>query len=149
MRIFATLLLLSGVLRAADPLVGTWDLDIAKSRIDNPQVLKRVEMTFAEQDGGLAFEQVQYRADGSVMKISYLILFDQMEHPHPYVAGAKYIARRLDTTTHERVTRVNDKFVGIVLDSLRPDGKTLLQFIHVFNPDGTLLSDETQIWRRR
>ena len=149
MRIPAILLLLSGMLRAADPFVGTWELDITKSRIDNPQVLKQVEMTFAERDNGLAWEDVQYGADGSILKRSQLILFDGMEHPDPRHPGGKYVARRLDATTFDRGTRVNGKVIGIAIDALMPDGKTLLQFVHAFNPDGSLRGDETQIWHRR
>lgn len=149
MRTLAALLLFSGMLRATDPFVGTWDLDIAKSRIDNPQVLKRVEMTLREQDGGLAWEEVQYRVDGRVLKRSLLILFDETEHPNPNTPGAKYVARRLDSTTFERVTRLNGKVIGIPIDTLMPDGKTLLQFVHAFDPDGSVRADETEVWHRR
>jgi hypothetical protein len=149
MRIVPLLLLLSRMLLAADPFVGTWDLDIAKSRTDDPQVLKRVEMTFREQDGGLAWEAVQYFVDGRVRKLTDLLLFDQMEHPTPNIPGAKIIVRRLDATMLERVYRLNGKIISVAIEALLPDRNTVLEFVHVFKPDGSLLSDETQVWHRR
>lgn len=148
MRILATLLLLSGMLRAADPFAGTWDLDIAKSRIDKPEVLKSVEMTFTEQDGGLAFEDIQYRIDGGVRKRSELLRFDAMEHPNPSAPDTKTIARRFDVNMFERVVTLPTGR-AFLLDALLPDGKTVLQFVHFFNLDGSLRSDETQVWHRR
>src|SRR5277367_3242416 len=41
-----SLIILSTCIWAADPFVGTWDMDMIKSRIDNRDLLKRVEMTF-------------------------------------------------------------------------------------------------------
>ena len=148
MRILAALLFLSGLLQAADPFAGTWDLDIGKSRIDNPEVLKRVEMTLTERDGGLVWEDVRYFVNGQIRKRGP-INFDQMEHPNPNTPGAKYTVRRLDATTIERVDKLNGKVIIVGLDALLTDGKTLLQFAYIFNSDGSLRSDETQVWHRR
>jgi hypothetical protein len=149
MRAFAALLFFSGMLRAADPFAGSWDMDIAKSRIGGPEGLKRVELTFTERDGGLEYANAAYRVDGSVRNSTVLVVADDMEHPNPTTPGAKYIARRLDATKLERVIRLNDKVIMIVIDALLPDGKSLLQFVQSFNPDGSLKGDETQIFRRR
>jgi len=132
-----------------DPFMGTWELDIAGSRIDNPKILKRMEMTFTEQDGDLAWADVQYRIDGRVLRRTHLLRFDQVEHPNPNAPGTQTAVRRLDATTIERVSTANGKVAAVVIDALLPDGKTLLQFVHAFNPDGSLLSDETQAWHRR
>jgi hypothetical protein len=148
LRLIAAIIFVSNLL-AAEPMVGTWDLDIAKSRIDNPEVLKGMEMTFSEKEGGwLIWADVQYRVNGQVLGRQISMRLDGAEHPIPERPGVIATTARLDANTIQRIEKSNGRVRIIVIDSLLPDG-TLLQLVHLFKPDGALLSDETQLWRRK
>ena len=105
-------------------------------------------MTFVEKDGGLEWTNIQYRVDGSTPKQGHLILIDGMDHTSPDNTDATYNARWLDSNTLDRVYRFKGRIVAITIDILMPDGKTLMQFTHSFNRDGSFRNDETQIWHR-
>lgn len=149
MRLFA-LCMLSARLWAAEPFLGTWDMDLSKSRIDNPELLKRVEMTFTAKDAGeFGWSDAQYRADGRVLKREIVLSFDGVPRPVPDRPGVTMVWTKLDPATIQRINKRSDKVSLIAIFSVYPDGETLVQVVHVFDASGKLSSDETVFWKRR
>lgn len=148
LRLIAAIIFASN-LWAADPLIGTWRLDIAKSRIDNPEVLKGVEATFSDNGGGcLISADVQYRTDGRELRRQISMCLDGAEHAIPEKPGFVATSVRLDKDTIQRIEKNAGKIHTIYTYHLLPDG-TLLSLVHVFKPDGAFAVDETQFFRRK
>ena len=134
---------------AADPWIGTWELDIAKSRISGPEVLKGVEATFADKEGGwLILSDAQYRKDGQVLRRQISICLDGAEHPIPEKPGFIATSVRVDEVTVQQIEKNAGRVARIITYHLLPDG-TLLRLVHVFKPDGALANDETQYFHRK
>ena len=132
---------------AADPWIGTWSADIAKSRIANPELLKGAEATFSERKGRLIGADVQYRTDGQVLRRQILMCVDGAEHPIPEKPGFIATSVRLDKDTIQRIEKNAGRVTMINTYHALPD--VLLRLVHVFKPDGALAVDGTQFFRRK
>jgi hypothetical protein len=149
MRLFA-LCLLSARLWAAEPFIGTWEMDLSKSRIDNPELLKGVEMTFIAKGGGeFGWSDAQYRVDGRVLRREIALSFAGAPRPVPDRTGVTMQWTRLDSATIQRINKRSDKVSLIAIYSVYPDGETLVELVHAFDTSGKLSTDETIYWRRR
>lgn len=141
-------MILASTLWATEPIDGTWELDIATSRIDHPEILKAVETTFSEKDGWLILNHVQYRVNGRVLKWQKSLRLDGTEHPILETPGVMATTTRLDADTIQTIEKTSGKVSLIGIFRLLPNG-TVLALVQSFKPDGNLLSDETQHWHRR
>jgi hypothetical protein len=148
LRVTAAIIFASS-LWAADPWIGTWELDIAKSRISGPEVLNGVEATFTDKEGGwLICGDVQYRRDGQVLRRQISIRLDGAEHQIPEKPGFSATSVRVDEVTIQQIEKTAGRVARIITYHVLPDG-TLLRLVHVFKPDGTLAADETQFFHRK
>jgi uncharacterized protein (DUF2147 family) len=118
-------MLLAGTAFAADPILGTWKLDVAKSKFDTKSVLTAATRTYTESKGLYTLHQKLVGADGKQM--SYTIRYrdgkDEKE------TGAKAIdathAKKIDANTWDFDLKKDGKVVGSVHRVVSADGKTL------------------------
>lgn len=90
----------------ADSSLGTWKLNIAKSKTTSTNPLKsRIDVYEATPDGGIKMTRTDLRADGTTNNFNYTYKYDGKEYP---VTGALYdmiSAKRIDANTTVTVTK--------------------------------------------
>ena len=102
-----------GLLWAADPFVGTWKLNVAKSKFDPPSsALKSDLVKIAAQVNGLKYTFDRVDLEGKAIHIEYAAKFDGKDYPVT-ITGDKSVSttslRRIDANTIESVNKINGK----------------------------------------
>jgi hypothetical protein len=129
--VFAFFLVTSGALLAqSNTSLGTWKLNIAKSKYGTAKPPKsEIRIITAQGDGAkISFEGVG--ADGSPIAYSYTTNYDGKESPvsgvgHP--KGADMIAvKRVDANTTTQTDKRAGKVVGTNRSVVSEDGKVLI-----------------------
>lgn len=125
--ICALVLALSTVALAADPFVGTWKLNVAKSKFLPGQALKSGTSTFTVQDNGyrIVFDGVE--SDGKPSHQENAIS-DLNGKEHPVSGQPNFdtaMAQRVDANTIVGLRKKDGKEVGSMRFVVFKDGKTL------------------------
>ena len=106
-------LLFAGTAFAADPIVGSWKLNVAKSKFPAGQEVKSSSRTYTEANGVYTLDQKLTGADGKEMK---------QDTGGPVDATH---AKKIDANTWDFELKKGDKVVGHVHRVVSADGKTL------------------------
>jgi hypothetical protein len=130
MKRFVSLLLLATVLvagtaYAADPIVGTWKLNAAKSKFSAGQELKASTRVYTEANGVYTLEQKMTGADGK--EISYRVQYSDGKDMKQATGGMLDTthAKKVDANTWDFELKKEGKVVGQVHRVVSADGKTL------------------------
>jgi len=117
--------LFAGPAFAADPIVGTWKLNVAKSTFSSGQELKSGSRVYTEADGVYTLEQKMSGADGKEM--SYRVQYSDGKDMKQSMGGALDTthAKKLDANTWDFDLKKDGKVVGHVHRVVSADGKTL------------------------
>ncbi len=118
----------SGVLLAQDnPFIGTWRLNIAKSKYSSGPAPRSQTQTYETHGNGMKVSSEGTAADGSRIAWSYTANFDGKDYPISGTGapnGADIVAiRRINTNTYEATFKKGAKVVGIGRDEVSKDGK--------------------------
>jgi hypothetical protein len=118
---------------AANPLFGTWKLNLAKSKYTGMPAPK--EMTrIVEVDGdSVKYTNTGIAADGSTLSFTFSVKYDRKEYPitgkAPY--GADKIAiKRVNDHTYEATLKKGDTIVSNTKAEVSKDGKTTTLTAH-------------------
>ncbi len=110
--------------QAADPLVGTWELNVAKSRFNPGPPLKSSTRTFEAVANGLRYSGQNVNADGTTTTARYTAYFDGKDHP---IAGDPnadtVLLRRVDRFRTEGTFKKAGKFTYLTTRVVSKDGK--------------------------
>ena len=126
-----TLLLVVGssTLRAADsnPFVGTWKLNLEKSKYEPGPAPKSLTRTVEAQGDGLKYTFEGVAADGTPISYGFTVQFDGKDNSGsgsmPY--GADSIsAKRTDASHYVATLKKGGKAIGSAKVSVSKDGKT-------------------------
>ncbi len=122
----------------ADSQVGTWKLNVAKSKTTNANSLtSRTEVYEVTPDGGVKVSRTDQRKDGTSPKYSQVFKYDGKEYP---VTGAQYdtiSAKRIDAnTTSYEVKKTGGKYRTAGRIAVSKDGKTKTQTVEGTDADG-------------
>jgi hypothetical protein len=129
--LFPLLILLSasaGLWASDNPLIGTWKLNLAKSRFSPgfPVPKSRTVKYEASGPNGMKYTNDSVLADGRPLHAEYTVQFDGKEYP---VAGDpsrdSTSQRWIDGRTTEMINRKDGKVVETTRRVLSKDGKTL------------------------
>jgi hypothetical protein len=123
----AFLLLASATLWAENANVGTWKVNLAKSKYtaDHPAP-KSLTVIFKEQPDGLILEAVGEDAKGNPTKVHWAAKFDGKDYPSTGGAdGADTVnLKKLDDNTIETTNKKNGQVVTSVRSVVSKDKKT-------------------------
>ncbi len=111
---------------AADPIVGTWKLNVAKSKFSPGQELKASTRVYSEANGVYTLDQKLTGADGK--EISYRVQYSNgkdMKQSMPGAALDTTHAKKVDANTWDFDLKKDGKVVGHVHRVVSADGKTL------------------------
>lgn len=131
---------LVGMLWAADPFVGTWKLNVAKSRFDPPSsALKSDLVKIAAQINGLKYTFDRVDLEGKAIHIEYAAKFDGKDYPVT-ITGDRSVnttsLRRIDANTIESVNKINGKETERNRVVIAKDGKSSTVTTKVKNEKG-------------
>ena len=111
---------------ADDPFVGTWKLNLAKSKFNPPSSALKSDMVKIEaQDNGLKFTFDRVDVEGKDIHIEQAPKFDGKDYPVKGAAtGSTVSLRRIDANTFEQVEKKDGKEGARVLVVVSKNGRT-------------------------
>ena len=110
---------------AGDAVVGTWKLNVAKSKFSGtaPKSATRV---YAESADGTTLDQKIVSADGKEMSMHVIIKYDGKDYPVTGNSDGDSVAGKvIDAHTTDFMIKKGGKVVGSVHRVVSADGKTL------------------------
>ena len=129
------------IARAADnPFIGTWNLDLQKSRFSNPAP-KSSTITFSAMENGMVFLLETVDSTGQVSQFRAAEPFDGKEKGESVIPGATMIGTRVDSNTVVLVFKKDGNEVRRVTENASKDGKTLTRTRKEKNAEGIELED--------
>jgi len=135
------------VLGADDPIIGTWKLNVSKSKFGDAP-LKAGTRVYSESKGLYTLEQTQTGADGKETSNKATYRDGKEEKQAPGGAGDATVAKKVDANTWDFELKKDGKVVGHVHRVVSADGKTL-----TVQNSGTKLSgakgDETLVYDKQ
>ena len=123
--------------QAADPLVGTWKLNVAKSTYSPGPAPKSLtaKIEAAGEGEKVTFDGV--RGDDTPIQVVYTAQYDGKDHPITGSPMADTVSlKRLDANTTERTDKKAGKVVQTLTRKLSSDGKTMTVTIKGTDAEG-------------
>jgi hypothetical protein len=112
---------------AADPAVGTWTLDLAKSKYSSPdRAPKSQTRTYTQSEDGTALTITTVTADGSSVTQKSTFKYDGK--PYPFSGSPLYESltlKQVDAHTVKSTQWKAGKATGETTRKISPDGKTM------------------------
>jgi hypothetical protein len=110
---------------AADPIVGTWKLNVAKSKFSPGATLTASTRVYTENNGLYTLDQKLTSADGKEM--SYRVQYREGKEEKQTATGFvdATLAKKIDANTWDFELKKDGKIVGHVHRAISADGKTL------------------------
>jgi len=122
---------------AADPVVGTWTLNLAKSKFDTGPALKSQTRTYTQGDDGISVTVNGSRADGSAVSQQSTFKYDNKAYS--WSGAADYDAlslKRVNGSTVKAILMKAGKKVGNTTRTISGHGKVLTLSTKVTGADG-------------
>jgi hypothetical protein len=111
---------------AADPHVGTWKFNLAKSMINSGPPDKSGIVTITAQDGGIKLVGDSVDAEGKLNHAELAAKYDGKDYPFTGNPGADTVSlKKIDANTWIEVFKKAGKEVGTGRNAVSKDGKTM------------------------
>jgi hypothetical protein len=110
---------------AADPVLGTWKLDVAKSKFSAGAVLTAGTRVYTEANGLYTLDQKLTGADGKEMSNRVQYRDGKEEKQATGGSADTTLAKKIDANTWDFDLKKDGKVVGHVHRVVSADGKTL------------------------
>ena len=131
------LFVLVSSLLAADAAIGTWKLDIGKSKFSPGPPPQSATVTYEDSGGGVKRTGETVNADGSKTSFEYTAQYDGKDYPITGNPNANTIAlKRVNDRTVEATLKKGDRVVTNARRVVSADGKTLTLTINGINEQG-------------
>ncbi len=128
--------------QATDRAIGTWRLDVAKSKYDPPPVPKSLTVTFEQHGQWLKVTTKGVDGDGSPTATEYTANYDGTDYP---ITGAPdydtVSLKRIDASTVQVTRKKGGHVVATVRRVVSPDGKVLTVTTKGMNAKGQPVHD--------
>jgi hypothetical protein len=110
----------------ADPFVGTWKMNIAKSKINSGPPDKSSTATFTAQDNGIKLVNDGADADGKAYHSEFAGKFDGKDYPFTGSPDIDTVAiKKIDANTWSEVAKKAGKEIWSGTNAISKDGKTM------------------------
>lgn len=118
--------LIAGIAMAADPVVGSWTLDVAKSKFSPGPALKSATRVYTESANGMSLDGKTVAADGKEASMHVAYKADGKSYPITGNPDADSVTpKSVDARTWDFTLTKDGKVVGTVHRVVSADGKTL------------------------
>jgi hypothetical protein len=125
-----TVFVFAGSLWAADPHVGTWKMNAAKSKFGDQQPYKSDTVRFEAIDNGVKVVADAVDAEGKALHEEVTAKYDGKDYPYPGNPHADTMSfKRIDADTFDQVMKKNGKVMATAREIFSKDGKTLTRTI--------------------
>jgi len=135
---------------SVDPAVGTWTLELAKSKQDsNEPALKTSVRTYTATTDGLKVAIHSVDADGTAHDTGSTFTYDGK--PHPVTGPADYdtiAVTRISTNESKTKLIKSGKVIGHLTRVVSKDGKTMTITVNETNAKGAKIHDVTVFKRQ-
>ena len=112
--------------QAADPMVGTWKLNVAKSTYSPGPAPKSLTAKIEAAGEGEKLTADGVRGDDTPIRVEYTAQYDGKDHPITGSPMADTVSlKRLDANTTERTDKKGGKVTQTLTRKVSSDGKTL------------------------
>ena len=132
---------------AADPMVGTWKINVEKSKLRNPTASKGRSMII-EQVGSDTFRVTFLlpNAKGGVDK--RVDIRSPKENPVDGSPGETTVMQKIDEYHYRTIFKRNGKDAGKIEGTISPDGRTQTNTINDVGNDGKPFED-VRVWEKQ
>jgi hypothetical protein len=134
---------------APDPAVGTWTLNLAKSKFSPGPAPKSSTRTYVQTAQGLSMTVKGANADGSAISIQTTFKYDGKDYPY---SGSPIFdslsLKRVNGTTVKSVLKKDGKAVGTTTRTLSDHGKVLTVSTQATDPKG-VHHDDVAVYDRQ
>ncbi len=130
--------------QAADPLIGTWKLNVEKSTYSPGPPPKSLTVKIEAVENGEKVTADGVRADGQPIRVEYTAKYDGKDYPIKGSAmGADTVSlKRIDASTTERTDKAKDgKVVYTLTRKVSSDGKMMTATGKGTNPQGQAVNN--------
>jgi hypothetical protein len=111
----------------ADPLVGTWTLNLQRSKFSPGPAPKNITVTYEQTTNGLHVVSIVELPDGSNNRSEYTAGYDGKDYPITGVSAVETVSmRQIDALTTERVDKKAGQRVQSYMRQVYADGKTMV-----------------------
>jgi hypothetical protein len=128
--------------QAADPMSGTWELNLAKSKFTPGPAPKNQTRTYDVTGEDVKFTAKGINADGKPTLVEYTAKYDGKDYP---VTGSQNFdaisLKRVDAVTSEATLKKGGKVVQTTKRVVSKDGKTLTLTAKGTNAKGQAVND--------
>jgi hypothetical protein len=134
---FVVLLAFGMTLWSADSAVGTWKLNVAKSKYSPGPPPKSATITYEETTSGIKRTGESIDAEGNKTSFEYTAQYDGKDYPVTGSDAFDAIAlKRINDRTTEATLKKGGKIVSSARRVVSEDGKTMTLTITGTNPKG-------------
>jgi len=134
---------------AADNSLGTWKLNMEKSKFTPSAPVKSLTSTREASDGGLKVTTTGEQANGTPINASYTAKYDGKEYP---VTGAPYdtiAIKQVDANTFTAMLKnTRTKYIATGRSVISKDGKTMTTTTKGTNAEGNPMS-HTMVYEKQ
>ena len=128
--------------QATDPLLGTWELNLAKSKIMSEPPPKSDTRIFAQEGDGLKFTRRAIDATGKPVSVEFIAKYDGKDYPMTGTPDSDTISmKRIDRFTTESTQKKGGKVVWTNKRVVSADGKTWTLTSHFTNAKGETVTN--------
>src|ERR1700676_5124702 len=128
----------------ADPVVGTWKLNLAKSTFGGGPALKSQIRTYSQSAQGITLKMKSVSADGKETTTQTTYQLNGKDYPSMGNPDFERLCGiQIDTNTTEFTLKRAGKPVGKIRRTVSKDGQTLTLNFVITNANGVQLSDLT------
>jgi hypothetical protein len=133
MLFFVVLLVAVGVSAQNDPLIGTWKLNLAKSKYNpGPPPKSPTTLKITAAAGGIRVVADGVNAQGQVTHTDYTAKFDGKDYPRTATAGGKpdgtaydsIALKKIDAYNVDATEKLKGQMLGVAHWTISQDGKT-------------------------
>ncbi len=124
----ALLFVVSGTANAADNWLGTWKLNVAKSKYSPGPAPKSFTAKIEAWEGGIKVTTDGVGADDKPTHIEFAAKYDGKDYPYKGNPNIDTVAlKRIDDDSYEGITKLKGKVMGTSKTVVSKDGKTRTQ----------------------
>jgi hypothetical protein len=139
----------SGQAQAADPIVGTWTLNVAKSTYSPGPPPKSLTVKFEAVGDGIKSTADSVNADGSSAHTEYTANYDGKDYPLKGMKDADTVSlKQIDASSTVRTDKKAGKVVRTYTRKLAADGKTMTTTITGTNEQGRTINNTVVLERQ-
>ena len=135
--------------QASNPRIGTWKLNVAKSKYSPGPAPQSVTMKIEASGDGEKATTEGVNAPGTATMTQYTAQYDGKDYPMTGSQNADKVSlKRIDARTMERTDKKGEKVVATSTRVLSEDGKTMTVTVKGTNAQGQAV-DNVTVWEKQ